>query len=195
MNTLSFRLAVAEDAPFLARCITDVSAGVVDFLLEGLLPSVNVLQILTMVMRDTSSFFSHKNCVLAEKNGQNVGLLFAYPARDQTIPALMKAMIPSKRLQPLLDVLTASVPDSLHINTLWVDASYRGSGLSDALLDYASEWAKQQGFCKLGLFVWTDNKRALSFYVRHSFTYVRSVAIPKSLADKHGRGDLLCCEL
>ena len=75
MSDLTFRLANPEDASFLARCVREVSHGVVDALLLGLLPGIGPEHILSMVLRDTSSHFSHKNCVLACEEKTPVGQL------------------------------------------------------------------------------------------------------------------------
>ncbi|MCR4667422.1 MAG: GNAT family N-acetyltransferase [Desulfovibrio sp.] len=195
MNELSFRLASPEDASLLAKIVITVSGGVVEALLDGLLPAVSGEQVLTMVLRDASSHYSYKNCVLAEQGGEIVGLLFAYPASFQKIPPLMKTMIPAKRLQPLIDILTAHVEHSLHINTFWVDAQLRGSGLSDSLMEYAGDLARDMNLSKIGLFAWRDNARALAFYARHGFTCVREVDIPPTFSEQHGHGDLYACDL
>ena len=195
MSDLSFRLASPEDASFLAGRVREVSHGVVDALLLGLLPGIGPEQILSMVLRDTSSHFSHKNCVLACEENRPVGLLFAYPWQEQSIPGLMRTMIPKDRLSPLIDILTAVVPDSLYINTFWVAEDLRGQGLSDALMDYVKDWARDTSLSKLSLFAWRDNSRALAFYERHGFVRFRAVEVPEAFQEQNLQGDLYSCEL
>ncbi len=189
---ITYRQATADDAPFLAGLVRQVSGGIVDGLLEGLFPGVSAEQILAMVLRDTSSQWSYTNCLLAEDEAP-VGLLFAYPASAQAIPALMETMLPKARLDPLRESVTAAVPGSLYINTLWVDEGLRGMGLADTLIDYARAWALDMGLGQLSLFAWRDNKRALSFYARHGFSVVRPVAVPESLERRHSGADLYVC--
>ena len=189
-DSLTFRPAAAADAAALASCIHEVSAGVVDVLLHGLLPGVSVRDVLTMVMRDASSHYSHKNCVLAEYEGRMAGLLFAYAAAEQSIPPLMERMLSAKRLEPVRELLTLCHPGSLYINTLWVDAGLRGLGVADALMDYARLWAEDAGHTAISLFAWRDNERAVSFYRRQGFASVREVAAQGALRDQHDTGDL-----
>ncbi|MBQ7606847.1 MAG: GNAT family N-acetyltransferase [Desulfovibrionaceae bacterium] len=190
---ICYRQATADDAPFLAHLVRQVSGGLVDALLDGLLPGVTPEQIVSMVLRDTSSQWSYTNCLLA-LDDEPAGLLFAYPSSVQTIPPLMETMLSRARLDPLRDSVTAAVPESLYINTLWVAERVRGMGLADALIDYARAWAKDLGLHTLSLFVWRDNLRARSFYARHGFSAVRSVAIPEPLLSAHGGADLLASQ-
>ncbi|MBO4335186.1 MAG: GNAT family N-acetyltransferase [Desulfovibrio sp.] len=194
MDELSFRQGSPDDAAFLAHCVREVSGGVVDALLNGLLPGVGSEQVLSMVLRDTSQHYSHKNCVLAFMGQQCVGLLFSYPASEQGIPALMRAMLPKKRLEPLADLLTAHVEGSLYINTFWVDVSMRGTGLADSLMDYAKDVSRELDLEGVSLFAFRKNSRALSFYARHGFRKVREVAVPHELLPEAGPGDLYLCE-
>ena len=189
-DSLTFRPATAADAAALATCIHEVSAGVVDVLLRGLLPGVSVRDVLTMVMRDASSHYSHKNCVMAECAGRMAGLLFAYAAAEQSIPPLMERMLSARRLEPVRELLTLCHPGSLYINTLWVDAGLRGLGVADALMDYARLWAEDAGHNSISLFAWRDNERAVSFYRRQGFVSVREVAAQGALRAQHDMGDL-----
>ncbi len=194
MSDISFRMAEKGDVPFLARTISQVSAGVVELLLEGALPAVSSLHILEMVLRDASSHFSFENCVLAEENRVPMGLLFAYDAREQAIPPLMRVTLDSSRITPLEDLLTCHVPESLYINTFWVDEKARGMGLSDTLMDYAKEWSHALGYSKISLFVFRDNERARAFYFRHGFRSQREISLSPELKSLHGAGDLFLCE-
>ena len=195
MSDIAFRMADAHDAPFLARTIAVVSEGVLAQLLDNVLPGISSEAILEMVLRDGSSHYSYKNCVLAERDGESTGLLFAYDAAYQSIPKLMRATIEKRRIDPLEDLLTASVAESLYINTFWVSEAVRGLGLSDTLMDYAKEWAKALSLQKLSLFVFHDNGRAREFYRRHGFTVYRSVQLGGDVASRHGGGDLMVCEI
>ena len=175
-----FRLAEPADAPELAARIREVSPEVTDILLKGLLPGIGPEQILAMVLRDASSHFSHRNCVLAELDGRPAGLLFAYPAELQAIPPLMARVVPASRLDPLRELLTLCEPGTLYVNTL----------LADALVDYARFWAEGEGMRGVSLFAWRDNARACAFYRRQGFRPLRELAAQGSLAKTHDKGDL-----
>lgn len=185
-----FRPATESDASILAAKITEVSPDVVDILLKDLVPGISAESLLTMTLRDTSSHYSYKNCVLAEIGGKVAGLLFAYPAENQKIPVIMETTVPAQRLDPVREILTAGEPDSLYVNTLWVDPDTRGQGLADALIDYACFWAESLGLKYLSLFCWRDNSRAVSFYHRQGFKAVREITALGTLSKFHDRGDL-----
>ncbi|MBQ7618359.1 MAG: GNAT family N-acetyltransferase [Desulfovibrio sp.] len=190
MNDIAYRFAGKDDANFLAKIIREVSAGVVDALLHDLLPTVGPEKILSMVLGDTSTHYSHQNCLLAEQGIERVGLLFAYDASLQTIPKLMKTMLPAKRLEPLSDLLLAHVPETLYINTFWVASEQRGQGVAKELLLFAKKWAEQLGLKGLSLFAFRHNLRATAFYAHHGFKVVREVVVPEKLQQQNGAGDL-----
>ena len=194
-DDLSFRPATAGDAAALAARIHEVSAGVTELLLRGILPGISVCDVLTMVLRDASSHYSHKNCVLAEYQGRMAGLLFAYAAEEQAIPPLMERMLPTKRLEPVRELLTLCHPGSLYINTLWVDGALRGLGVAHALMEYARLWAEDAGHSSISLFAWRDNERAVSFYRKQGFIPVREIAAQGGLREQHDRGDLYILKL
>lgn len=185
---LQFRPALPDDAEMLALLIEEVSAGVVPLLLHRLLPGISASRLLSMVLRDESSHYSYRNCIIAENTQQTAGLLFAYPSELQSIPSLMESTLPAARLEPARELLTLRIPGSLYINTLWVDETLRGQGLAGALVDYARTWAEDSGLSALSLFAWADNVRATSFYQRHGFRPVRTVTAEGPLHQLHPQG-------
>jgi hypothetical protein len=58
---------------------------------------------------------------------------------------------------------------------LYVEASYRGSGLAQQLLRAAETWATQQGFDRLQLYVTVTNQRARTLYRRCGFQPVQEI--------------------
>ncbi|MBQ9536243.1 MAG: GNAT family N-acetyltransferase [Desulfovibrionaceae bacterium] len=191
----TFRQGEAQDAPFLSKCITQVSGGVVEALLGELLPNIAAQDLLLTVVQDASSHYSYQNCILACMGPTPKGLLFAYPAEAQVIPPLLSAMVPKARITPFVDILTAAVPESLYINTLWVAEELRGHGLAKALLNFAKSWAQSLNLTSLSLFVLQENVRAKAFYLREGFKKVRSVQVPEVIFAQHGGGELLRAEL
>lgn len=56
------------------------------------------------------------------------------------------------------------------IDSMWVDANWRGRGLANLLITSLLNWAKQHPVLeKLGLFVFSTNTRAIKFYEKHGF--------------------------
>ena len=52
--------------------------------------------------------------------------MFSYNACEQQIPTLMENFLTAKRIDPVREVLTATVDDALWVNTLWVNPQFRG---------------------------------------------------------------------
>ena len=162
------------DAPVLAKILREVSKDVVDCLLKDLLPGVTSEQILTMVLSDTNSHFSYKNCLLARESTVQ-GMILAYDAVEHTIPALMRVLIPAERIKKVEPILVRAPEDSFYLNTIWVSQPMRGTGLADQLLFCAELLTTESGRTKLSLFVQHSNHRAIAFYKRHGFRVVSSV--------------------
>ncbi|HEY9763943.1 MAG TPA: GNAT family N-acetyltransferase [Trichocoleus sp.] len=56
------------------------------------------------------------------------------------------------------------------IDSMWVDANWRGRGISNVLIISLLNWARQHPILeKLGLFVFSTNTRAIKFYEKHGF--------------------------
>ncbi|HEY9879716.1 MAG TPA: GNAT family N-acetyltransferase [Leptolyngbyaceae cyanobacterium] len=56
------------------------------------------------------------------------------------------------------------------IDSMWVDANWRGRGIANVLIIALLDWAKQHPTLeKLGLFVFSTNTRAIKFYEKHGF--------------------------
>lgn len=188
MSDLKFRPATADDVPFLARVVMETSDGIVQHVLTGLIPFKKPEEIFSMVIGREGSHFYFTNMVVAEKDARVVGVLFAYPADQQEIPAIMEKMLPKKKLEPVRPVLTTAVPETLYVNTLWVDAEMRGQGVASALMDYANAWAKDKGLKGLSLHCWADNEGAITMYTKHGFKPVQHLDALEPLNAKHPLG-------
>ena len=55
------------------------------------------------------------------------------------------------------------------LGSLWVEPSWRGSGLADRLVDAVAQWASLCGHDRLTLWAITDDLRACRFYERQGF--------------------------
>lgn len=69
---------------------------------------------------------------------------------------------------------------SLFIEDLCVDKTYRGQKVGLQLMEHAEKVAKSKGCYNVTLNVWSDNKRAVSFYERNGFK-TREVTLEKKL--------------
>ncbi|MGL6043989.1 MAG: GNAT family N-acetyltransferase [Sandaracinobacteroides sp.] len=60
------------------------------------------------------------------------------------------------------------------LRQLYLDAPAKGSGLADALLEWAIAETRARGLANVYLTVWVGNRRARRFYERHGFREVGS---------------------
>ncbi|WP_096393662.1 N-acetyltransferase [Halorubrum trapanicum] len=65
-------------------------------------------------------------------------------------------------------------PDRLVVGDIYVDESYRGSGLADRLLERAAVDARERDCGELRLDVDVDNERAAAFYEKRGFEPYRN---------------------
>ncbi|MBY0562821.1 MAG: GNAT family N-acetyltransferase [Hyphomonadaceae bacterium] len=69
-----------------------------------------------------------------------------------------------------LPIAAAGTPFEIH--RLYVDASVKGAGVAQTLMQHALAWAREQGADSLWLSVWENNARAQAFYKRYGFTHM-----------------------
>jgi GNAT superfamily N-acetyltransferase len=53
--------------------------------------------------------------------------------------------------------------------SMWVQERFRGSGVADALVEDAVQWARDKGFAQIELGVTEGNEGARKLYLRHCF--------------------------
>ena len=189
--SLQLRQADPDDAEHIAHIIREVSGGVTDFLLRNLSLFLNPEKLLAAAIMETGNPVSHENVLLLEHEGVVAGLILAYPWDQHGVSSLLRRLVPKKKIKILEGMLEVADKDSLYINTLWVDAPWRGSGVADELMGCAILMAKDMGLAKISLHVWADNERALRFYRRHGFQTVRHFDVPRQRLLPHDGGNML----
>jgi GNAT superfamily N-acetyltransferase len=176
-----FDLATPDDAEQTAAIVAETAGGLVEHLFDGLIPGLSGTSILSVAFMKGEPPY-HTDNVIRSMHGEHItGLLFSYPSSEHRVPLLLENLLPAKRLNPVRPALEHCVPDSLFINTIWVEEQLRGSGMADMLMLEAMNRAKELGLFAISLFCWNDNERALRFYARHGFT-LREHLPPETLA-------------
>lgn len=66
----------------------------------------------------------------------------------------------------------APAPDAIELRQLYILKPWQGSGLAQALMDWAIGTARSRGASEMYLSVYTDNHRARRFYERYGFVDV-----------------------
>ena len=190
-----FRWAEPEDVETVTRIIHETSGGLVDYMLSGIVPSTTPAQILYTQVVDEKSVFSYKNSYLCvDLDGEIIGVLHAYDWTEQKCSPLMESFLPPERLAAIKSLMDSADCDSLFINTFWVAASHRGTGVADLLMELAVGLALAKKFKRLSLHVWSENERAVNFYERHGFKEEKDFFFPESHYLKYGVRKLQLCK-
>lgn len=83
----------------------------------------------------------------------------------------MKAEIDGKLVGSLSLARYGNLKKTEHVRSLGmgVAEAYRGKGVGIALMDYAIKWARGRKLDKIGLSVFSTNKRAIRLYEKFGF--------------------------
>ncbi len=125
--------------------------------------------------------FSYSNCTVAERNGEVIGMLVAFPVEPDP-----DVSDPDEEVDPVLKPYSElERPGSFYICGMALFPEYRGEGLGTGLLDLARQQAYQRGLEELSLIVFEQNEQnagAKRLYERHGFREVdRRPAVPHEL--------------
>lgn len=190
------RAPYADEAELLASLINKASGGVISYLLNGVAPGFSGEQLLAATIGQESETYGEEAALLLEREGQCSGLLIAYPSALHVLHPSLHIFVSAKKVTAVRPILEACVPDSLHINTFWLDESLSGPDDALLLLHRAEERAKARGLARLGAFCRSSEKRDMAFFTAQGFI-TDTVFAPEavSIADRPEGGVLLRKEL
>ncbi|MDQ3509522.1 MAG: GNAT family N-acetyltransferase [Actinomycetota bacterium] len=182
----TYRAAVKGDAPVIAALFRISSDGVADYIWSGMAseyPGLTPLEIGAVRYSSEDGNFSYKNCVVAEREGEVVGLLCTFPIPKDAEPSDTSdpVMEPYERLE---------APGSFYICSLAVFDGCRGAGIGTEMLAAARRQARDRGFDTLSLLVFEKNEGAVRLYGREGFRVAgRVTVVPHEKI--HHTGDVL----
>ncbi len=186
-SVTTFRTAVRGDCHRIAVLVRIASDGVTDYVWSTLAleyPGLALIEIGAIRYSGEESVFSYKNCVVAEHDGEVIGLLFSFPVEVE------QGASSGEPVDPVLEPYSMEVPGSFYFCSLAVLPEFRGLGLGGKMLDIAREQACERGFGTLSLLVFEQNQGACRLYEREGFEVVdRAQVVPHELI--HYTGDLL----
>lgn len=164
-----FRPARVEDCPRIAELYSISSDGVADYIWRKLAgPGEDPLEVGARRYAREDTVFSYKNCVVAEKGGEVVGFLVAFPMEAEE-----DAEGPDEGVDPVLAPYgELERPGSLYVCGMAMLPEHRGRGLGNRMLALAREKARERGFEELSLVVFEQNAGAKRLYERHGFREV-----------------------
>ena len=175
---ISYRGASPEDSAAVAGYICLAGDGLYEFLLGDLIPGFTSMEILKWTVGVLETPLSYQNCFVAvdSRTDQLAGVINLFPAdllRDQG-----HQLINTWRWEFLEPVFQLQDWGSLFINSLAVGAHWRQRGIGGKLLDHAFEQARSDGYDRVSLHVWSENRKAISFYEKRGFATLDKVTLP-----------------
>ena len=182
----TFRAAVRGDCRRIAELVRIASDGVTDYVWSTLAPEypgLALIEIGAIRYSGEESIFSYKNCVVAERDGEVIGLLLGFPIEVEQEAS-------DGPVDPVLEPYSLEISGSFYICGLAVLPEFRGQGLGGRMLDIAREQARKRALDTLSLLVFEQNRGALRLYEREGFEVVdRARVVPHELI--HYTGDVL----
>ena len=186
-SNIRIRPANPDDASLAADLIY-LSMGIEVDWLFGQEPGYPTHDVLQCLYRRKNNRASYCLSYIAAWNGQDVGLLVAYPGR--LIPRLDRAtglhlaqifglggVVRLARRLPVYGDLIETEADEFYISNLAVLPGFRGHGVGKALMDYAETLARESELLKCSLIVTYGHEPARRLYEKIGYQTVRKYDI------------------
>lgn len=172
-----YRAAVKGDAPEIAALFRISSDGVAEYVWSGMsseYPGLSPIEIGAARYSSKDGNFSYRNCVVAERDGEVVGLLCTFPIPDRS----EASSEPSEPSDPVMEPYERlEAPGSLYICSLALFDGHRGAGIGTEMLSLARSEARDRGFDILSLLVFEENEGAVRLYEREGFRVAGRAAV------------------
>ncbi len=190
MTEVQFRAAVRDDCGHIASLFRIASEGVSDYVWSLMWDDYAGLSLLEIGERryareDTE--FSYRNCIIAERRGAVVGMMYGYPMAvdpDADLDGIDPVLRPMAELE---------ADGTFYIAALATYPECRGQGIGTRLIEVAHEEARRCGLEGLSLIVFEQNDGAVRLYRRHGFVETdRRAIVPHPMID--ATGDVLLME-
>lgn len=185
----AIRRATGRESREIAKLANLAGGDTLSFILQGINPKANPLQVYRDMISAPTGMFSHRNCLVAISRGQIVGTANAFPAsviKSETEGVRLTDR--DKLLQPRTEL---NDPQSYLLNNIAVSRAYRRRGVGSCLLAVVIDEARRGAFPSVTLHVWEDNSDALALYASFGFREVGRAEIPPHPDLPHTGGSLL----
>ncbi len=189
-KTAAFQLrkAKVEDAESLARLIDIAGEGIPSWLWSmSAKDGESPLDVGIARASRTSGGFTFLNAIVAEREGDILGMALSYPIDDmpQDDPDSLPAPI-----APFVELEAHSV-GTWFVNALAVRTGQRGDGIGTALLREVVAMAEQAGYPALTIQVFGQNVDALRLYERFGFEICAQTPVRQHPCQPYYTGDVL----
>lgn len=183
------RRAREGDEDQIARLANMAGGDTLSFILKGIDPTADTLQIYRAMISETSGIFALRNCLIAERDGRVGGVANAFPGR--MIASELQNIRLTEREEFLRPRTALNDPYSYLLNNIAVAPEHRRRGVGSLLLEAVILEARQNGLPCVTLHVWADNAHAIAFYRRFGFQIGGRAMIPWHRDLPHVGGSLL----
>jgi ribosomal protein S18 acetylase RimI-like enzyme len=192
---IEYRNGRVDDCARLAELVYIASGGVVEFLFHDLIPNQTPVQIMAHNLAEDRDHHTFRDAVVAQTGQKIIGMSLSYPSHFHRISSGMRKFLPADRLKQVENIFNARVENSLYLDTLGVDQTFRGKGIGGKLISLVQQKAGEQGINALSLIVLADNTRAQKLYRHYGFEIVHHIEIkPHELIPHEGGAYLMKCQ-
>ena len=187
---ITFRPADKSDSRDIALLYRMSSDGVADYVWSTLAgPKEDLLDVGQRRYEREDTDFSYRNCMLADCDGEVVGMLVAFPMQltDAADDDIDPVLLPYCRLEEA---------DSYYICGVAVLPDFRGKGIGSRFMAQAERDALDKGFSKISLIVFEKNTRAKKLYESLGYREaMREPVVPHALIRYTGDAVLMVRQL
>lgn len=178
LGSVLFRPARKEECRTIARLYSISSDGLSDYIWTKLAgPGEDILDVGEKRYSNEELLFSYKNCLVAEHEGEVIGMLVAFPMHLPDGPNA--ANEPDPVLAPYAKL---EKDQSYYIMGVAVFPEFRGRRIGTRFLELAAGKALEYGLPQLSLIVFEQNEGAKRLYERHGFYEImREKVVPHEL--------------
>jgi ribosomal protein S18 acetylase RimI-like enzyme len=189
MLNIIYRPATQQDAATIANLMLQSSGGDAEFLWHDLVPGKSITEMMRPLVEKETGLFTYKKSIVAEIDGQVVGLMHACVPGD--VEYERNYDIPKERLEHVRVFFELEVPNSYVLLYLSVAKNYQNKGIGHHLLELFEKNAKKNGKQSLSVQVWADNTNALRLYYSLGYVVVQQGDIARHKLLPHDGGILL----
>lgn len=183
-----YRVGKPEDSLKIAEGIERASGGIVEFLFHGLLGSYTATEVMANSLQEKQGSDSYENAIIAEYQGNIIGIVYSYPAKFHGITDNTRSFFPSDRLAFLGEFYNSRVENSWFLDSIFVDEQFRGEGIGSNLIELTKQKAREQGYKQLSLMVMADNIVARKTYEKNNFRIFKHIDIQEHELIPHRGG-------
>lgn len=183
LGSMLFRPARKDECRTIAMLYSISSDGLSDYIWTSLAgPGEDILDVGEKRYSNEELLFSYKNCLVAEHEGEIIGMLVAFPMHLPENPGAAAEIDPV-----LVPYRILEKDNSYYIMGVSVFPEYRGKGIGTRFLELAAGKALEYGLPQLSLIVFEQNEGAKRLYERHGFYEImREKVVPHELIHHSG---------